>query len=717
MRIRIFISVRKEPFLIFLLACFLCPALSAQPVMKFEHKLFELGEVQQGDSVTRTFTIKNSGDKDLWFRRWYASSGISVQLPQEALRPGQEDNITFTWRTAGQCGFRRMNFGVETNKQPDHSDGHSTSINFQVRGRVLFDPQNFDGPKLYFKTRMVDFGEIGLDTLLRQTVQLINTGSRPVLLKKERIIYQKVKYLFQLPMDSIAPGDTAQIRVAILSKEIPCGEFRDSIAINPGPCLPTEYVLIQVNKLCDSSFVPPVPEYEFDKTTIDFGTIRHESHKFYSEFVVYNTGQIPLEIEMLKSAGGGLLPRYSREPILPGDCQKIHVMFDPKGKRGRMRKSLALRFKGVPKVERLFLEGNIEPEDSPPEIKRLPIKFSTEMVDLGLVPPGENRIATFDMAYGNPDAINLRVLAPKVQGIGTRLGFPSPVGLQIHETDSRCNLAFGQYLSYQEIKTNDGNSARQGHQLRIKISNPGAFSAVVEDTFQVFAMNHRDTISLRVRYQTEPYRYDTTREFYTEYGFLEKKQVWEDGKLKRVTKYSTDGRIFAEYVFGENGSLTEKGYQGAKKYERDRNETGERLLTYREGKLENEAITSGGGPSEGVTFHRSWWPNGNLRLVYFEKDGFWVGKKGAYYENGQMEYETNLHLNYRDGLYQRWYPNGQLMEEGNYDGQNLMIGENGWGDQVKNSRKIGKWKFWSWDGKLIRKEVYKKGKLARKKVY
>lgn len=67
----------------------------------------------------------------------------------------------------------------------------------------------------------------------------------------------------------------------------------------------------------------------FDKTTIDYGTIKKGSDG-NREFVVKNIGDKPLIITNVKPACGCTTPTWTKEPIAPGKTGVIKVWYDTK---------------------------------------------------------------------------------------------------------------------------------------------------------------------------------------------------------------------------------------------------------------------------------------------------------------------------------------------------------------------------------------------------
>lgn len=79
----------------------------------------------------------------------------------------------------------------------------------------------------------------------------------------------------------------------------------------------------------------------FDETSYEFGTVVVGT-KIEHNFAFKNTGTEPLLIEDAKSTCGCTIPDIPLEPIMPGQSNKIHVMFDTKGKVGEQTKVVTI---------------------------------------------------------------------------------------------------------------------------------------------------------------------------------------------------------------------------------------------------------------------------------------------------------------------------------------------------------------------------------------
>lgn len=73
------------------------------------------------------------------------------------------------------------------------------------------------------------------------------------------------------------------------------------------------------------------PVMTFENTMHDFGKIK-KGTKVSCEFVFTNTGKAPLFLSEPRSTCGCTVPSYPKEPIMPGQKNKIVVTYDAEEK-------------------------------------------------------------------------------------------------------------------------------------------------------------------------------------------------------------------------------------------------------------------------------------------------------------------------------------------------------------------------------------------------
>ena len=96
---------------------------------------YNFGEIQQGESVTHDFILKNTGDADLLISAAKGSCGCTVpEWPKTPIAKGEEAAIKVTFNSAGRSGKQNKTVTLVTNAIPN------TKV-ITINGNVIV-PQN-----------------------------------------------------------------------------------------------------------------------------------------------------------------------------------------------------------------------------------------------------------------------------------------------------------------------------------------------------------------------------------------------------------------------------------------------------------------------------------------------------------------------------------------------------------------------------------------------
>lgn len=112
---------------------------------------------------------------------------------------------------------------------------------------------------------------------------------------------------------------------------------------------------------------PNAPEMVFDVESHDFGTIDQGGNGTF-EFIFRNTGKEPLIISNAKGSCGCTVPKWPKEPILPGKSDVIKVTYDTK-RVGSFTKTVTLTSNAKTQTKVLTIKGNVKalpPEETFP---------------------------------------------------------------------------------------------------------------------------------------------------------------------------------------------------------------------------------------------------------------------------------------------------------------------------------------------------------------
>ena len=92
----------------------------AVPVVEMKETSFDFGEMQQGESVTHDFVLKNTGEADLIISAAKGSCGCTVpQWPKAPISQGEEATIKVTFNSAGKSGKQNKTVTLVTKAIPN----------------------------------------------------------------------------------------------------------------------------------------------------------------------------------------------------------------------------------------------------------------------------------------------------------------------------------------------------------------------------------------------------------------------------------------------------------------------------------------------------------------------------------------------------------------------------------------------------------------------
>jgi hypothetical protein len=106
-------------------------------------------------------------------------------------------------------------------------------------------------------------------------------------------------------------------------------------------------------------------EISFDKLTHNFGSFPENAPKVTCTFTFKNIGDGPLVIHQAIASCGCTVPQFPKEPIQPGESGVITVTYNGAGKfPGHFKKAITIRTNGKNEMTRLYIEGDMTPNDN-----------------------------------------------------------------------------------------------------------------------------------------------------------------------------------------------------------------------------------------------------------------------------------------------------------------------------------------------------------------
>lgn len=107
----------------------------------------------------------------------------------------------------------------------------------------------------------------------------------------------------------------------------------------------------------------PKAQISFKESSHDFGDIKQGDKVEYT-FEYTNTGQAPLILSNVQTTCGCTVPKWSKEPLAPGQSSKITATFNSTGKMGRQNKVITVFSNAVNPEERVSIVSNVLPAEA-----------------------------------------------------------------------------------------------------------------------------------------------------------------------------------------------------------------------------------------------------------------------------------------------------------------------------------------------------------------
>ena len=102
---------------------------------------------------------------------------------------------------------------------------------------------------------------------------------------------------------------------------------------------------------------PNAAKIQFEKTTIDYGTITKGADGM-REFTFVNEGKEPLILNNVRASCGCTTPKWTREPVAPGEDGIIKVKYDTK-RVGNFNKTITVQSNASNGTVTLMIKGKI----------------------------------------------------------------------------------------------------------------------------------------------------------------------------------------------------------------------------------------------------------------------------------------------------------------------------------------------------------------------
>lgn len=105
------------------------------------------------------------------------------------------------------------------------------------------------------------------------------------------------------------------------------------------------------------------PKIEFANMEHDFGTFKESAGIQTTTFKFTNKGAVPLVLNSVRASCGCTTPKWTREPVAPGQTGEIQVSYNPKNRPGSFNKSVTIRSNAESPTTILRIKGRVEEKE------------------------------------------------------------------------------------------------------------------------------------------------------------------------------------------------------------------------------------------------------------------------------------------------------------------------------------------------------------------
>ncbi len=155
------------------------------------------------------------------------------------------------------------------------------------------------------------------------------------------------------------------------------------------------------------------PVITFEKTSHDFGKINEADGKVTTVFAFKNEGMAPLVLSNVRASCGCTTPKWTREPIEPGQTGEITVTYNPSGRPGHFQKTITVTSNATESTKKLSIKGEVIPKSATP-VDQYPVKMGNlslkqRALDFGSVTKGSGEGKVLTIEYANKTQENVTV--------------------------------------------------------------------------------------------------------------------------------------------------------------------------------------------------------------------------------------------------------------------------------------------------------------------
>jgi len=182
------------------------------PKISVQSPEHNFGDIIQGEEVSHSFVISNSGDDILRITDVRASCGCTAAQPdKKELKPGESTKIKVVFNSKGRVGPQLKTVYVASN------DADRKEIQLNIRCNILLpEKKQKTGAFLYLPETQYNFGQVKEGSVVSHTFQLVNKGQSELEIKDIKTSCGCTAAMLSSP--NLKPGETGTLKIDLDTK-------------------------------------------------------------------------------------------------------------------------------------------------------------------------------------------------------------------------------------------------------------------------------------------------------------------------------------------------------------------------------------------------------------------------------------------------------------------------------------------------------------------
>ncbi|MGE5680761.1 MAG: DUF1573 domain-containing protein [Bacillota bacterium] len=198
---------------------------------------YNMGDIKEGNVVTKVYTIKNTGHGILNINNVRVSCGCTAAKPSKnVLKPGESTGLKVSFNSSGRSGKQDKIVYIDSN------DPSNNTVQVTFTANVLSKITHQRAPKLSFTERTHDFGKLHEGKIAQYDFNFVNSGSSP--LKIGFIVTTGSAVAANISSRKIEPGVKGTLKV-VLDTSNRQGRLAVNIKVNSNdPAEPNQTLIV-----------------------------------------------------------------------------------------------------------------------------------------------------------------------------------------------------------------------------------------------------------------------------------------------------------------------------------------------------------------------------------------------------------------------------------------------------------------------------------------